>query len=169
MSVPGNEAEATYRGLWSSAASRAALFLCIWLVLAGADAWDFPAAAGAVAAATWTSLRLLAPRASRGLARAIAQLALPFLYESVVAGADVARRALDPQLPLQPGFVAYPIGLPRGAGRNLFTTLTSLLPGTLPTGTEKGQLVYHCLDVGQPVVAQLTAGEAALSRALTND
>jgi multicomponent Na+:H+ antiporter subunit E len=170
MNVAGNGAGATSGGFWS-AGSRAAWFLCVWLVLAGADPWDFPAAAGAVAAATWTSLRLLAPRASasRGSPRAIAQLALRFLYESVIAGADVARRALDPRLPLQPGFVVYPIGLPPGAGRNIFATLTSLLPGTVPAGEEQGQLVYHCLDVGQPVVAQLAAEEEALSRALNND
>lgn len=166
MSIPGNGAETTHGGLWSSAAWRAAWFLCFWLVLRGADLSDLPAAAGAVAAATWMSLRLMAPAGSRGSPRAIAQLALLFLYQSVIAGADVARRALDPRLPLRPGFVVYPIGLPPGGGRNIFATLTSLLPGTVPAGEEKGQLVYHCLDVGQPVLAELAAEEDALSRAL---
>jgi multicomponent Na+:H+ antiporter subunit E len=169
MSVHGTGAGGTHRGFWSSAGSRAAWFLCLWLVLAGADPWDLPAAAAAVAAATWTSLRLLAPGASRGSPRAIAQLALRFLWQSVIAGTDVARRALDPRLPLQPGFVVYPIGLPPGAGRNIFATLTSLLPGTVPAGDENGQLVYHCLDVGQPVLAQLAEEESALARALNND
>ena len=138
-------------GWWSSAAWRAAWFLCLWLVLAGADRGDIPAAAAAVAAATWTSLHLLEPDASRRSPRAIAQLVLLFLYHSIVAGADVARRALDPRLPLRPGFVVYPTGLPRGMRRNVFTTLTSLLPGTVPAGEEDGRLVYHCLDVEQPV------------------
>lgn len=97
------------------------------------------------------------------------RLALLFLYQSVVAGVDVARRALDPRLPLRPGFVFYPTGLSRGMQRNVFTTLTSLLPGTVPAGEESGQLVYHCLDVEQPVVAELAAEEAALVRALYND
>ena len=169
MSIHGNGAHAAGSGLWSSAAWRALWFLCLWLVLRGADFRDIPAAAGAVAAATWTSLRLLAPQGSSGSPRAIARLALRFLYESVVAGTDVARRALDPRLPLRPGFVVYPIGLPPGAGRNIFAALTSLLPGTVPAGEENGQLVYHCLDVGQPVVAQLAAEEELLSRALNND
>lgn len=150
-------------------ASRAAWFLCLWLVLAGADLADIPAAAAAIAAATWTSLRLLEPRTARRSVRAIGQLVLLFLYHSVVAGADVARRALDPRLPLRPGFVAYPTRLSAGIRRNVFTTLTSLLPGTVPTGEENGQLVYHCLDVEQPVVAELAAEEAALVRALYND
>ena len=127
----------TAGGWWSSAALRAAWFICLWLVLAGADPGDIPAAAAAVAAATWTSLRLLEPSASRRSPRAIVRLVLLFLYHSVVAGADVARRALDPRLPLRPGFVAYPTRLPRGMRRNVFTTLTSLLPGTVPTGEEE--------------------------------
>ena len=159
----------TAGGWWSSAALRTAWFICVWLVLAGADPGDIPAATAAVAAATWTSLRLLEPNASRRSLRAIVQLVLLFLYHSVVAGADVARRALDPRLPLRPGFVAYPTRLSPGMRRNVFTTLTSLLPGTVPTGEENGQLVYHCLDVEQPVVAELAAEEAALVRALYND
>jgi multicomponent Na+:H+ antiporter subunit E len=156
-------------GSWTSAAWRAAWFLCLWLVLAGANLADVPAATVAIAAATWTSLRLLEPSTSRRSLPAIFQLALLFLYHSVVAGADVARRALDPRMPLRPGFAAYPTRLPRGVRRNVFTTLTSLLPGTVPTGEENGQLLYHCLDVEQPVLAELAAEEAALVRALYND
>jgi len=161
--------EAAPGGWWSSAVLRAAGFICLWLVLSGANLGDIPAAAAAVAAATWTSLWLLVPTASRRSPRAIVRLVLLFLYHSVVAGADVARRALDPRLPLSPGFVAYPTRLPRGMRRNVFTTLTSLLPGTVPTGEHEDQLFYHCLDVEKPVLAELAAEEAALVRALYND
>jgi multicomponent Na+:H+ antiporter subunit E len=42
----------------------------------------------------------------------------------------------------------------------VFTTLMSLLPGTVPTGSlAEGRLLIHCLDVEQPVVAQLAAEE----------
>jgi len=148
---------------------RWAAFLGLWLILAGADPADIPIGIAAAIAATWTSLRLTPPGRSRTAPVALAGLALRFLYQSVVAGADVARRALDPRLPLRPGFVNYPVGFPPGASRNAFTTLTSLLPGTVPAGDENGQLVYHCLDVDQPVVSQLAAEEAALSRALRDD
>lgn len=169
MSVHGNGAGRTYSTAWSNTVWRAIWFLCLWLVLSGADLLDVPAAAAAIAAATWTSLYLLAPRASRGSPGAIGRLALRFLYESVIAGADVARRALHPALPLRPGFVVYPTSFPPGPARNMFAALTSLLPGTVPAGEENGQIVYHCLDVGQPVIAQLAAEEEALSRALNND
>src|SRR5262245_22391441 len=148
---------------------RAAWFLGLWLVLAGADLADLPAAALAVVAATWVSLRLLPPSSSRVSLIALARLVVRFLYQSVVAGLDVARRALDPRLPLRPGFVTYPVRFPPGPARNAFTTLTSLLPGTVPAGDDDGDLLYHCLDVDQPVVSQLAAEEAALSRALGDD
>jgi multicomponent Na+:H+ antiporter subunit E len=148
---------------------RAAWFLVLWLVLIGADPADLPAGALAAALATWVSLLLLPPgRAARSPA-GMARLASRFLLQSVIAGADVARRALDPRLPLRPGFVTYPVHFPPGMTRNVFTTLTSLLPGTVPTGEDNGELVYHCLDVNQPVVSQLAAEEAALSRALRDD
>lgn len=154
---------------WPIAIYRAALFLCLWLVLAGADPADIPAAAAAIVAATWTSLRLLEPGSSRRSLPAIVRLTLLLLYHSIVAGIDVAGRALNPRLPLNPGFVAYPVGLSRGVRQNVFTTLTSLLPGTVPAGEENGLIIYHCLDVAQPILADLAAEEAALVRAFYND
>jgi len=169
-------ASASARAAWAnkgalprSVVLRAAWFLVLWLVLIGADPADLLAGALSAALATWVSLLLLPPgRAVRSPA-GMARLALRFLLQSVIGGADVARRALDPRLPLRPGFVVYPVHFPPGMTRNVFTTLTSLLPGTVPTGEDNGQLVYHCLDVNQPVVPQLAAEEAALARALRDD
>ena len=162
-------AAVTRHGWSSGAVSRALWFIALWLIIAGADPADLLVGAVAAAAATWTSLLLLPAGGSRASPVAMARLAPRFLFESVIAGADVARRALDPRLPLRPGFVAYPVRFPPGTTRNVFSTLTSLLPGTVPIGEEGGALVYHCLDVDQPVVAQLSAEEAALSRALGDD
>ncbi|HLN09310.1 MAG TPA: Na+/H+ antiporter subunit E [Xanthobacteraceae bacterium] len=151
----------------AGAVSRAVGFGALWLVLAGAERADIPAAALAVVAATWTSLRLLPPGTARFSPAALALLALRFLREAVVAGADVAWRALDPRLPLRPGFVTCPVGFPPGPARNAFCTLTSLLPGTLPVGSDdNGALLIHCLDVRQPVVANLATEERLLARAL---
>jgi multicomponent Na+:H+ antiporter subunit E len=118
------------------------------------------------AAASWVSLRLLPPGSARLRPLALAGLLLRFTWQSVLAGWDVARRALDPRLPVRPGFVTYRVGFPPGRARNAFATLTSLLPGTVPVGEEGGTLLYHCLDVEQPVAAQLAREEAALSRVL---
>ena len=165
MSSPSDAAG----GVAARAFLRATAFLVLWLVLAGADPVDLVAGAVAVVAATWASLRLLPPGSARVSPVALAHLALRFACQSVIAGADVARRAFDPRLPLRPGFVRYPVCFPPGAARNAFTTLTSLLPGTVPAGAERGHIVYHCLDVDQPVMSQLAAEEAALVRALGHD
>ena len=142
-------------------------FFVLWIILTDGNPADLAVGALAALAATWASLRLLAPGTRRVRPAALSRLALRFLRQSVVAGADVAWRALDPQLPLHPGFVLYPVTLSPGPERNMFTTLMSLLPGTVPTGSdEKGGLLIHCLDVEQPVVAQLAVEEALFVRAV---
>jgi multicomponent Na+:H+ antiporter subunit E len=159
--------DAASRGLASGAVVRTAGFLALWLLLAGADARDLPAVVVSVVAATWTSLRLLPQSGWHPRPAAMARFALRFLRQSVVAGSDVAWRALDPRLPLQPGFIVYPVRLPPCPARNAFYALTSQVPGTVPAGPAKnGGLLVHCLDVSQPVVAQLATEEALLVQAL---
>jgi multicomponent Na+:H+ antiporter subunit E len=151
----------------AAAFARATGFLVLWLVLAGFNPGDLPAAAVAVAAATWTSLRLLPPDGSRLSLPGIAKLVLRFPGQSLTAGIDVARRAFDPRLPLHPGFVTVPLRLPPGTQRDAFCAYASLLPGTLPVETnDDGTLLVHCLDIGQPVAAQMAADVALFARAL---
>ncbi len=146
---------------------RAVGFLLLWLVLAGWHVGDLPAIVIAVPAATWVSLRLLPPGSRRSSLTGIGWLALRFPYQSVVAGVDVARRALAPQMRLKPGFVSVPLRLPTGIARDGFTALSSLMPGTLPVDTDDdGTLLVHCLDTDQPVAAQMATEAALFSRAI---
>jgi multicomponent Na+:H+ antiporter subunit E len=149
-----------------TAVLRGACFLALWVVLIGLDPLDLAVGVFAAVAATWTSLRLLPPGSHALRLAALPRLALRFLWQSVVAGVDVARRAFDPRLPLKTGFVVYRTRYPRGAARNAFASLTSLLPGTVPAEDDAQGLHYHCLDVGQPVAESLAAEEEAVSRAL---
>jgi multicomponent Na+:H+ antiporter subunit E len=150
----------------NTAILRGAGFLALWIVLIGLDPLDLAIGVFAAAAATWTSLRLLPPGPHRPRLAALPRLALRFLWQSVIAGVDVARRAFDPRLPIKTGFVVYPVRFPRGAARNTFASVTSLLPGTVPAADDETGLTYHCLDIGQPVAEQLAAEEDALSGAL---
>jgi multicomponent Na+:H+ antiporter subunit E len=155
------------RGYTAAAILRGAEFLCLWLVIFGAGAPDLVVGAAAAAAATWTSLHLLPPGRVGLRPVALGKLVLRFFWQSAIAGADVARRALDPKLPLRPGFVLCPTRLPPGSARSAFRALASLLPGTLPAGTDGGgALRVHCLDVGQDVPAQMAAEEAVFVTAL---
>jgi multicomponent Na+:H+ antiporter subunit E len=150
-----------------SGVARAAWFLILWLVISDARLADLAVGAIAAAMASWASLRLLPPGAWRGSPAALVQLLLRFFGQSVVAGLDVARRALDPNLPLRPGFVSYKARLASGPPCNAYCALTGLMPGTLPAGSdESGALLVHCLDVGQPVIDELSVDEALLTRVL---
>lgn len=150
-----------------SAAARAVGFYLLWWVLLGGGPVDLVPAVVAALAAVGVSIALVPARNDRVRAAVLAELLFWLPWQSLIAGVDTARRALDPGLPLNPGFVRYRASLPRGSGRNMFTTLTSVLPGTVPIGTDNDDaLVIHCLDVGQPVAAQLAADEARLAQVI---
>jgi multicomponent Na+:H+ antiporter subunit E len=144
---------------------RFAAYLALWIILIGFDLVDLAVGFVTAACATWTSVRLL-PVTDRQISlTALARFAVRQAWQSLVAGADVARRALDPRLPLQPGFITYATGLAEGPSRNAFRALTCLQPGTLPVGVDRsGDLVIHCLDTSQAVAAQLRAEEALFSQ-----
>lgn len=149
---------------------RAAGFFGFWLVLTGADTADLAAGSIATVAATWASLRLMPATKWKLRPVKLAGFVLHFLRQSIAAGTDVALRALDPRLPLRPGFVVYQTHLPPGGKRNAFSAILSLLPGTLPCGSAEGNgLAIHCLDVTQPVIEQLAAEEALCMQALGGD
>jgi len=155
------------QGALTAALPRGAALFVLWLVIAGAGPSDLAVGAAAAAVAGWTSIRLLPPGGWRFRPVAILRLAARFLVQSVAAGVNVAWRALDPRMPLRPGFVLYRPRLPAGASRNAFCTMASLLPGTLPCGTDdQGNIVIHCLDLEEPVAEQYAAEEALFTRTL---
>ena len=128
-----------------AAARRVALFAALWFVLTDGEAVVFGAMVAL--AASWLSLRLLP--ATRPL-RIFALLAIVpgFIWRSLLGGADVARRAFDPRLPLDPGWVEIPVDLPDG-GRVALGGELSLMPGTLVAGSANGRLLVHVLDRNQ--------------------
>ncbi len=149
-----------------TAFSRGLAYFALWVVLIGIHPLDLAVGVPTAALAAWASVRLLPPGVP-GLRIIPALMLVPrFLWQSVVAGLDVARRALAPGVPLKPGFIAYRVGLPRGPLRNWFAAITSLMPGTVPVADEPEAIEYHCLDVSQPIVEQLEAEQQAWSSAL---
>ncbi len=146
---------------------RALSFFALWFVLMpSTKAADLGFGLAAAAAATWASLRLMPPSAGR--LRFLGLLAyLPhFIGHSILAGVDIARRAFHPRLPLTPGFVTCRTRMPAGRARNEFASITSLMPGSVPAGEDRDGIVYHCLDMDQPVAQQIAAEEARLARVL---
>jgi len=157
------------RATYQAALCRWALFVAVWVVLIGVSPGDFIAGTLAAAAATWTSIALLPPGPQRVRLIRVLPLIPHFLWKSLVAGWDVARRALDPRLPLRTGFVGYPARFRSPLVRNAFASYTSLLPGTLPVEDDGETLLYHCLDIEQPVAAELATEETVLAHAVGGD
>jgi multicomponent Na+:H+ antiporter subunit E len=154
-------------GTLGSAIFRGAGFFCFWLVLTDADTGDLAAGLAAAVAATWASLRLMPAQQWSLRPIKLAEFVLHFLRQSIVAGVDVAQRALGARLRLRSGFVVYQTHLPPGTARDAFCAIMSLLPGTLPCGPAEGNgLTVHCLDVTQPVLEQLAAEEALCMQTL---
>ena len=72
----------------------------------------------------------------------------------------MAWRALDPRMPISPGMIVYRPRLKEGPARDAFSTWSSLLPGTLPSGPDgSGGIFIHCLDTQAPVSAKLAEEE----------
>ncbi|MFC4526941.1 Na+/H+ antiporter subunit E [Dyella halodurans] len=146
---------------------RGLLFFLVWLVLMpSVKLADLVVGVIAAVLATWTSLRLLPPEAGYLRFGALLAFVPHFMWQSVLAGVDVARRAFDPRLPLRPGFVVCRVGFPPGPARNEFAVITSLLPGSVPAGDVEGAIIYHALDTRQPVAEQLAEEEKRLTAAL---
>ncbi len=147
--------------------ARAPVFLALWLILAGVKFADLPAAIVAVIAAVWASLRLMPPGVVRLSPAGIISVAAHFPLEALVAGVDVAWRALAPRQSLRPGFVICPSCQPPGPAREAFLMFASLLPGTVPCDESNNQqLLVHSVDVTQPVAAQMARDEVRFVRAV---
>jgi len=145
-------------------AARFALFLGLWLILAGGlSGLVFGLLAAALA--TWASVRLMPGRMRMGDPLALLHLIGRSTVQTLLAGTDIARRAFDPRLPLQPGLVTHRTSLPEGLPRDGFAALASLAPGALPAGTDEGVVVVHALDTRLPVARDLAATEALYVRA----
>ncbi|MBS9476906.1 Na+/H+ antiporter subunit E [Ancylobacter radicis] len=146
-------------------APRAFAFFALWLILHGGGRAGLAVGALTAIAASWLSLVLLRPGGRPVAIGALVRLALRFPGQSLLAGLDVARRALAPSLPLRPGLVPCPTRLAAGTGRDAFHAYLSLQPGTLPVVMrDEATLLVHALDLDQPVAAAVAAGEADFSR-----
>jgi multicomponent Na+:H+ antiporter subunit E len=154
----------------AATAARAALLFGVWIVIdQSAKPGNLLVGVLAAAAATWASLRLLPPARGRVRLGGLLMLLPRFLWQSLVAGFDVARRALAPRLDLQPGFVEYRTQLPPGSARSAFELISSLMPGTVPSDEGPRHIEFHCLDTRQPVAEQLAAEERAYAPALQGE
>lgn len=143
------------------------MFLCLWSIVSGFSLANVLVGALTAMAATWASVAFLPCSDRRPRLFAWIRLIVRIPLQALVAGVDVARRALDPALPLRPGFVAYSTSLPEGTAQQAFTALAALQPGSVPVRSNaEGIFDIHCLDTRLPVAATLEMEETRLRDAL---
>jgi multicomponent Na+:H+ antiporter subunit E len=149
---------------------RALLYAGLWIVVdQSAKPANLVIGVLTTIAATWVSLKLLPPERGRVRVGRLLALLPRFLWQSLVAGLDVARRAFAPRIDLQPGFVDYRTQLPRGTARSAFELIASLMPGSVPSSDGPQHIEFHALDTRQPVAEQLAAEERAYAPALQGE
>lgn len=149
----------------AAALARLALFVLLWLILAGLEtpslAFGIPGAAGAAL----LSLRLMPPGPGGIRAWAALRLAPGAAWRILLGAVDVSRRALARSMPLAPGWVVHRSRLPAGAPRLLLACETSLFPGSLVAARRDGSFLIHCLDRSQDVAAEFAREERRVAMA----
>jgi multicomponent Na+:H+ antiporter subunit E len=138
---------------------RLVLFGGLWLVLTEGDLRSPYLAAVSVVAAAVASLLLarpgLPPERPAWRPGAVLRFLGFFVRESLHGGIDVARRSLDPRLPISPGYIEHRVRLPGGPAQAALCGTISLLPGTLSTRLEDGRIRIHVLDRSLPTATTI--------------
>lgn len=149
------------------------LLLLVWAILVagrGGDpvvAWSIGAFAAVLAAGWFT--RHKAAAGTRMRLRALPAFLLHFFGRSILAGIDVAGRALWPGQRVRPGFLDYHTRLPEGPWRTLFIACIGLLPGTLVVGVKGKNLRVHLLDFGLAAHSDIAALESRIAALVRKD
>lgn len=79
------------------------------------------------------------------------------IKDIVVAAVYVAKKVLDPKLPIAPTIVPYDVPLDRTLSRVALANSITLTPGTLTIDLEGNVLTVHCLD--EELAESLLGGE----------
>lgn len=133
-----------------------------WVIAEGAIIAPLVAIIFVVAAAA-TSVVLLPARRFRVRAIGLIQFVPYFVTEAIRGGVDVALRAIQRDMPLEPGYVEFETRLTTSAARVFFSNTISLLPGTLSVALRGNRLHVHALDVRLPQDERLRRLEAKIA------
>jgi multicomponent Na+:H+ antiporter subunit E len=149
---------------------RVVLFYVLWIVLAGTGTPELWVGVPAALLSGWLSAKLLPAHGLRWRPAGLLWLGVRFVRDSLVAGGEIARVVLRPTIQIKPGFVSHRTRIPGAAMCAMYKSYNSLTPGTLAVEPQPdGSLVFHCLDVSQPVAESLAMNETALLRAVQTD
>jgi len=146
----------------ASLLSRGLLFSLIWWILTDGAVVSWVIGVPAVLLAVAASVALVSPMPV--VWSEILRFVPFFLWHSLLGGMDVARRAFQPAMPIDPDLVAYPLRLPPGLSQVFMANTVSLLPGTLSAELEQNVLKVHVLDRRKDFLAEFNAVEQRVAR-----
>lgn len=143
--------------------ARAALLALFWWVLSNGSLESWVVGGPVVLFATACSLQLShGVRYQWRLTGLISFLPF-FFWRSFCGSIDVARRALHPEVLLEPAFMDYSLSLPEGVPRLFMANVVSLLPGTLSAELLGDSLKVHVLDATADVFGELQSLESRVA------
>lgn len=130
-----------------SVLNRSVILALLWVVLTGGAVDSLPYGVATVVAATVLSMRLYPTDQPGIVAWRVAGFLPRFLAQGLLGGLDVARRAVDPRLPVAPGWVRVTLSNRHEAANVLLGGVISILPGTLSAGPGDGTMEIHVLHM----------------------
>jgi multicomponent Na+:H+ antiporter subunit E len=146
MQQPARRDEMTLRAWIWSGLLRLPLFALLWWILIEGKLAGWWYGIPVILSAVLVSLLLLPASRRRWPLSGTVRFVGFFLWESLRGGIDVALRALNPRLPLNPDLIDYSLRLPEGNARIVLMNTISLLPGTLSANLHDDCLQVHTLD-----------------------
>lgn len=75
------------------------------------------------------------------------QYLLVFIKNLVLSNIDVAKRVLNPKLPINPGIVEIKTALKEDYKKLILANSITLTPGTITLDVQDDSMFIHCLDV----------------------
>jgi multicomponent Na+:H+ antiporter subunit E len=142
----------------------------LWWLLTGHDGYSWLMGGPVIVAlALWQPIVAGGSNGSLQLSRLLVFIPV-FGWRTIIGSSDVAWRALNPRLPIDPVVYEYPLRLPQGSSaRVFFVNCLSLLPGTLTVWWEDDVLRVHVLTEGPQVKAELRELERQIALLFDHD
>lgn len=147
---------------WLAILLQGLLFLMVWVVLTDGDMSSWWIGVPAVLLAMIAGVALIPPVPL--VWHEVIRFIIFFMVRSLMAGADVAWRALNPRMPIAPALIDYPLRISPGLPQVFMANTVSLLPGTLSADLVQSVLKVHVLDKEKDFMAELESVERHVAR-----
>jgi multicomponent Na+:H+ antiporter subunit E len=155
------------RGVWNAGRLlvRLAAFTGLWWVLTAGD-WKSPVVAGVfILGASLASMLLRSHQPLRIHLGGLLRFIPVFFWNSFIGGMDVALRAMNPRMPIDPRLLPYRIRLlPQSPAAIFFIDIINLLPGTLCAEIAGADLTIHLVDRKSGALHKLNRLEDTVAR-----